>query len=60
MPGPVARVRREVVGSDGVWFFTPEYNYSYPGLLKNLLDWLSRPLVKGDKILLICHCHHLS
>ena len=49
VPGPVARVRREVVGSDGVWFFTPEYNYSYPGLLKNLLDWLSRPADPTDR-----------
>ena len=28
----------------GVWLFTPEYNYSIPGTVKNMLDWLSRPL----------------
>ena len=28
--------------------FTPEYNFSYPGHVKNLFDWLSRPLVAGD------------
>ena len=43
-PAPVARVRKEVLSTDGIWIFTPEYNYSYPGLLKNLLDWLSRPM----------------
>ena len=43
-PAPVARVRKEVLAADGIWIFTPEYNYSYPGLLKNLLDWLSRPM----------------
>ncbi|MBT1166641.1 NADPH-dependent FMN reductase [Bifidobacterium simiarum] len=43
-PDAVSAVRREVVLADGVWIFSPEYNYSYPGLLKNLLDWLSRPL----------------
>ena len=47
-PKEVERVRREVESADGVWFITPEYNSSYPGLLKNLLDWLSRPLKQGD------------
>ena len=42
-PAAVAKAREAILASDGVWFFTPEYNYSYPGLLKNLLDWLSRP-----------------
>ena len=40
----VARVRKEVVDADALWIFTPEYNFSYPGVLKNLLDWLSRPM----------------
>lgn len=47
-PEAVARARTEVQAADGVWFFTPEYNYSYPGVLKNLLDWLSRPLKRDD------------
>ena len=37
----------EAVQADGVWIFFPEYNYSYPGILKNLLDWISRPTEKG-------------
>ncbi len=41
-PEPVARVRAEVSAADGVWFFTPEYNHFFPGVLKNLIDWLSR------------------
>ena len=32
------------MAADGVWLFTPEYNYSIPGTVKNILDWLSRPL----------------
>lgn len=47
-PETVARVRQAVQQADGVWIFTPEYNSSYPGLLKNLLDWLSRPLKPND------------
>ena len=30
-PEAVARVRKEVAEADGLWFFTPEYNHSYPG-----------------------------
>ena len=40
-PEEIERVRREVKSADGIWFMTAEYNYSYPGVLKNLLDWLS-------------------
>ena len=46
-PEAVARVRKEVAEADGLWFFTPEYNHSYPGVLKNLLDWRSRPTQPG-------------
>jgi len=47
-PEAVTRVRNIVLSADGIWIMTPEYNSSYPGVLKNLLDWLSRPLVNGD------------
>ena len=33
----------EVAAADGVVFVTPEYNYSVPGVLKNAIDWASRP-----------------
>lgn len=48
-PESVARVRRAVQEADGIWIFSPEYNYQIPGVLKNLLDWLSRPLVPNDR-----------
>ena len=47
-PDSIQHVRKDVLDADGIWIFSPEYNYSIPGVLKNLLDWLSRPLVKGD------------
>lgn len=40
----VAKVRQAVRDADGVWFFSPQYNASFPGHVKNLVDWLSRPL----------------
>ncbi len=46
-PDPVQKVRDAVSAADGVWIFFPEYNYSYPGVLKNLLDWISRPTAPG-------------
>lgn len=42
-PDSVARVRAQVAQADALWFATPENNHSIPGVLKNLLDWLSRP-----------------
>ena len=48
-PEAVMRVRERVAEADALWIFSPEYNYSYPGHLKNLIDWLSRPLAAGDR-----------
>jgi chromate reductase len=39
----VARIRAAVREADAVLFATPEYNSSIPGVLKNAVDWLSRP-----------------
>ncbi|MFR7737531.1 MAG: NADPH-dependent FMN reductase, partial [Eggerthella lenta] len=43
-PEAVMRVREAVREADGLWLFSPEYNHAIPGPLKNLLDWLSRPV----------------
>lgn len=48
-PKAVANARKAVAEADGVWIFSPEYNYSYPGHLKNLIDWLSRPVDPTDR-----------
>ena len=43
MPAPVARLKAAVAAADAVLFVTPEYNRSMPGVLKNVIDWGSRP-----------------
>ena len=43
-PMAVARLRRAIADADAVLFATPEYNSSIPGVLKNAIDWASRPL----------------
>ena len=43
MPASVATAKTIVEESDGVLIVTPEYNRSVPGVLKNALDWISRP-----------------
>ena len=46
-PDAVRRVRETTLSADGIWFFSPEYNHFFPGVLKNLIDWLSRPQSDG-------------
>lgn len=41
-PASVARLKQQVAAADGVIIATPEFNWSFPGVLKNALDWLSR------------------
>jgi NAD(P)H-dependent FMN reductase len=47
-PKSIQRVRDSVMEADGIWIMAPEYNHSYTGVLKNLLDWLSRPFKAND------------
>ena len=42
-PAAVARLRAAIAGADALFFATPEYNHSIPGVLKNAIDWASRP-----------------
>lgn len=44
-PQSVTKVKGVVKKADAVLFLTPEYNYSIPGPLKNIIDWASRPYV---------------
>ena len=47
-PLAVARLRRAIADADAVLFATPEYNSSIPGVLKNAIDWASRPLAANS------------
>ncbi|AVQ85578.1 NAD(P)H-dependent oxidoreductase (plasmid) [Variovorax sp. PDNC026] len=42
-PAPVARLKSAIAGADGLVLCSPEYNYGMPGVLKNAIDWASRP-----------------
>ena len=42
-PAKVVELKRRIRESDAILFVTPEYNYSVPGVLKNAIDWASRP-----------------
>ncbi len=62
-PEAVQRARKAVLEADGIWICSPEYNHSIPGVLKNALDWLSRPMdaerktpsaIKGKPVTFSC------
>ena len=42
-PSAVVNLKAKVRAADAILIATPEYNYSIPGVLKNALDWASRP-----------------
>ena len=50
-PAPAAaqQLRSQILASDGLLIATQEYNASMPGVLKNALDWLSRPGADGTQ-----------
>ena len=43
IPESVQALKKTIEEADGVLFVTPEYNRSVPGVLKNAIDWSSRP-----------------
>lgn len=43
IPAPVAALKDQIATADGLLLATPEYNNSIPGVLKNAIDWLTRP-----------------
>lgn len=42
-PAEAQALKEQLKDADGVLFVTPEYNRSFPGVLKNAIDWASRP-----------------
>lgn len=47
-PQKIKDLKEKVRAADALLFVTPEYNYSVPGVLKNAIDWASRP--PGDNV----------
>jgi chromate reductase len=42
-PAKVVELKKQIRAADAILLVTPEYNYSIPGVLKNAIDWASRP-----------------
>ncbi|MER5296683.1 NAD(P)H-dependent oxidoreductase [Streptomyces pharetrae] len=47
VPAAALRLREAVAAADALLLFTPEYNGTMPAVLKNAIDWLSRPYGAG-------------
>ena len=59
IPSGVTRLKDAVAAADGLLLVSPEYNHTMPGVLKNTVDWMSRPpadigrVFKGRPVALI-------
>jgi len=57
LPDGVRRLKQAVAEADGLVVCSPEYNYGMPGVLKNAIDWVSRPAfaspLKGKPALIV-------
>src|SRR5690348_9795642 len=58
-PEPVVALKNAIRDCDGLVIVSPEYNYGVPGVLKNALDWASRPayqsVLKAKPVLIIAN-----
>jgi NAD(P)H-dependent FMN reductase len=50
IPDSVQALKNSIIQADGLLLVTPEYNNSMPGVLKNAIDWLSRPPADSGKV----------
>jgi chromate reductase, NAD(P)H dehydrogenase (quinone) len=50
IPTAVTELKDAITTADGLLIATPEYNNSMPGVLKNVIDWLSRPPADIDRV----------
>ena len=50
IPAPVTALKDAIAGCEGLLIATPEYNNSIPGVLKNAIDWLSRPPADIERV----------
>ena len=46
-PAPVSALKDAIRQADGLLIVSPEYNYGIPGVIKNAIDWASRPAYKS-------------
>lgn len=61
LPATVVALRDQIARADGIVLVAPEFNHGIPGVLKNALDWGSRPAFRspfrGKPALLVTHSH---
>ena len=50
VPPAAASLKEQIVAADGLLLVTPEYNNSIPGVFKNAIDWLSRPVADIPRV----------